>query len=81
MILDYTYKPDESFLPAYFTELLELRLAAVFAIPITESATRGDYYAGLAEKQLQRAKTIDSQSTPSIGPDALEGSRLINSRY
>lgn len=81
MILDYTYKPDESFLPAYFTELLELRLAAVFAIPITESATRGDYYAGLAEKQLQRAKTVDSQSTPSIGPSAFEGSRLINSRY
>jgi len=80
MILDYTYKPDESFLPAYFTELLELRLSAVFAIPITESATRGEYYAKLAEKQLQRAKTIDSQSTPSIGPNALEGSRLINSR-
>ncbi|MBT5235810.1 MAG: hypothetical protein HOM18_10975 [Candidatus Marinimicrobia bacterium] len=81
MVLDYTYKPDESFLPAYFTQLLELRLASVFAIPITESATRGDYYAGLAEKQLQRSKTIDSQSTPSIGPPALEGSRLINSRY
>jgi len=81
MILDYTYKPDESFLPAYFTQLLELRLASVFAIPITESATRGEYYAGLAEKQLQKAKTIDSQSTPSIGPAALEGSRLINSRY
>mgnify|MGYP003967019637 FL=1 len=81
MVLDYTYKPDESFLPAYFTQLLELRLASVFAIPITESATRGEYYAGLAEKQLQRSKTIDSQSTPSIGPPALEGSRLINSRY
>ena len=81
MILDYTYKPDESFLPAYFTQLLELRLAAVFAIPITESATKGEYYAGLADKQLQRAKTIDSQSTPSIGPNALEGSRLINSRF
>jgi len=81
MVLDYTYKPDESFLPAYFTQLLELRLAAVFAIPITESATKGEYYAGLADKQLQRAKTIDSQSTPSIGPPALEGSRLINSRF
>lgn len=81
MILDYTYKPDESFLPAYFTQLLQLKLASVFAIPITESATKGEYYAGLADKQLQRAKTIDSQSTPSIGPSALEGSRLINSRY
>lgn len=81
MVLDYTYKPDESFLPAYFTELLKLRLASVFAIPITESATRGEYFAKLAEKQLQRAKTVDSQSTPSIAPEALSGTRLINSRF
>lgn len=81
MILDYTYKPDESFLPSYFTELLELRLASVFAIPVTESATKSDHYAALADKQLSRAKTIDSQSTPSIGPGALDGSALINARY
>ena len=79
IILDYTYKPDESFLPAYFTELLELRLAAVFAIPITESATRGDYYAALSEKQLSRSKTIDSQATPSISP--VYESSLVRARY
>ena len=79
IILDYTYKPDESFLPAYFTELLELRLASVFAIPITESATKGDYYAGLAEKQMSRAKTVDSQATPSITPNT--ESRLVKARF
>ena len=80
MILDYTYKPDESFLPAYFTELLEYKLASVFAIPITESTTKAEYYAALVERHLTRAKTIDSQSTPSIGPAALEGSNLVNAR-
>lgn len=79
MILDYTYKPDESYLPAYFTELLEYKLASIFAIPITESATKADYYASIANTQLTRAKTIDSQSTPSIGP-GLESSALINIR-
>lgn len=79
MILDYTYKPDEAFFPAYFTELLSLRLAAVFAIPITESSTKGDYYAALAEKQLSRAKTVDSQSTPSITPNT--DSSLVRARY
>jgi len=79
IILDYTYKPDESYLPAYFTELLELRLASVFAIPITESATRGEYYATLAEKQMSRAKTVDSQATPSIGPN--RDSSLVRNRF
>lgn len=79
IILDYTYKPDESFLPAYFTELLELRLASVFAIPITESATKGEYYASLAEAQLSRAKTIDSQATPTISPK--RDSSLVKARF
>jgi len=79
IILDYTYKPDESFLPAYFTELLELRLASVFAIPITESSTKGEYYATLAENQLKRAKTVDSQATPSISPR--RDSHIVRSRF
>jgi hypothetical protein len=78
VILDYTFKPDESFLPAYFAELLEYRLAAVFAIPITESATKGDYYAQLGERQLTKAKTIDSQMSPSSAP--VGNSPLINFR-
>ncbi len=78
IVLDYTFKPDESLLPAYFAELLEYRLAAVFAIPITESATKGDYYASLGERQLSKAKTIDSMMTPSSAPAG--NSPLINAR-
>jgi hypothetical protein len=81
MILDYTYKPDETFLPAYFTDLLVNKLASVFAIPVTESSTKAEYYATQTERQLQKAKTVDSQSTPSIAPGLLEGSTLINARY
>ena len=78
IVLDYTYKPDESLLPAYFAELLEYRLASVFAIPITERATKGEYYASLAEKQLAKCKTIDSQMSPSSAPTG--NSPLINAR-
>lgn len=78
LILDYTYKPDESFLPAYFAELLEYKLASVFSIPITESTSKGEYYATLAARALTRAKTIDSQSTPSIAPSS--ASLLMNVR-
>lgn len=78
IVLDYTYKPDESLLPAYFAELLEYRLASVFAIPITESATKGEYYASLAERQLAKCKTIDSQMSPSSAPAG--NSPLINAR-
>jgi len=78
IVLDYTYKPDESLLPAYFAEVLEFKLASVFAIPITESATKGEYYAALANNALTRARTIDSQATPTITPS--EGSPLINAR-
>lgn len=78
VILDYTFKPDESFLPAYFAELLEYRLASVFSIPITESASKGEYYATLAEKQLTKSKTIDSQMSPSSAP--VGNSPLINFR-
>lgn len=80
MILDYTYKPDESFLPAYFTELLEYKLASLFAVPITENTSKAEFYANMTDRQLSRAKTIDSQSTPSNAPPALSGSLLINAR-
>jgi|TARA_R110000787_G_scaffold118710_3_gene229566 hypothetical protein len=76
--LDYTFKPDESFLPAYFSELLEYRLASLFAIPITESTTKAEYYASLAARQLTKAKTIDSQMSPSSAPAG--NSPLINAR-
>jgi len=78
IVLDYTFKPDESLLPAYFAEVLEYKLASVFAIPITESATKGEYYAELAEKMLTKAKQIDSSATPSIVPN--EESPLIGGR-
>jgi hypothetical protein len=78
IILDYTFKPDESFLPAYFAELLEYRLASVFAIPITESTSKGEYYASLAIRQMTKAKTIDSQMSPSSAP--VGNSPLINNR-
>jgi hypothetical protein len=78
IVLDYTFKPDESLLPAYFVEVLEYKLASVFAIPITESATKGDYYVALAERMLTKAKNIDSSATPSIVPN--KESSLISGR-
>tara|TARA_R110002153_G_scaffold269481_1_gene435104 strand:+ start:462 stop:617 length:156 start_codon:yes stop_codon:yes gene_type:complete len=50
----------------------------LFAIPITESTTKAEYYASLAARQLTKAKTIDSQMSPSSAPAG--NSPLINAR-
>ncbi len=60
--IDYTFKPDESKLPAHFVTALQLRLAAQFAVSITDDNTLASLYAGQAEDALAKSRGIDSQS-------------------
>ena len=62
--IDYRYKIDETILPDYFVMTLQFLLAAQFAIPITDNSQRATVYEGLYERQLQRAKYIDSAARP-----------------
>ncbi len=61
VLLTYIFRPDESAFPPYFAEVLIAKLAAEFALPLTENTSRTEALARMAELSIQRAKTIDAQ--------------------
>jgi len=65
--IDYIYRVDESFLPPWFTKVLEFYLAAQYAIPVTGNTTRADFYNNMYERKLMKAKNSDSSERPNIG--------------
>jgi hypothetical protein len=62
----YVYKVNESELPAHFVSGLQYRLAADFALLVTESPSKSQIFEGKAAKAFAKARTIDSQQSPSI---------------
>lgn len=62
--IEYTYRPTETILPDYFTATLQFLLASLFAVPITDNVSKGEFYTILYDKKLKVAKMIDSQSRP-----------------
>jgi hypothetical protein len=76
--LDYIFKPDESKLPGYFQRLLELNLASIFAIPVTDNSTKAEEYRKMYSDQLRAARNIDSQSRPA---NAIMDSPLVDARF
>lgn len=77
VILTYIFRPDPTEFPPYFTQGLITHLASEFCLPLTESASRGEAMLRIGEKQLQKARNIDSQQqTPqTISLDGLVGVR------
>ena len=73
--IDYRYRVDETILPDYFALTLKFLLAAQFAIPITDNSQRAQTYEGLYERQLSRAKFIDSAARPQ---NAIVSSPFVN---
>lgn len=78
VVLSYIYRADPTDFPAYFSQCLITHLAAEFCIPLTESATRAEAFQRAADKELQRARTIDAQQQT---PQAIALDGLINVRY
>ena len=72
--IDYVYRVDETLLPAYFELTLQYLLAASFAIPLTDNATKAQTYVTLYETQFRIAKNIDSTQRPST---AIQDSPLL----
>jgi hypothetical protein len=64
LLARYVYNVSESLLPAHMIKTLEYRLAADFAMLITESATKAQYYEEKYRDMLAKAKSIDSQNRP-----------------
>ena len=75
--LTYIFRPDESAWPPFFDQVLIARLAAEFALPITESSSRADALHKLAGSELALAKTIDGQQQT---PGRIEDFSLIDVR-
>lgn len=61
VILTFVARPDETDFPPFFDMTLIARLAAEFCIPLTDSTSRWEGLQELAERELRRAKLIDSQ--------------------
>jgi hypothetical protein len=62
--IDYLYRVNEDNLPPYFIKAFEFFMASQLAIPVVGNSTRADYYAGMYEMQLKRAKFADSTQRP-----------------
>ena len=73
--IDYIYAVPETLLPDYFVLTLQYLLAASFAIPITDNATKAKTYADLYNEQFKIAKNIDSTQRP---PTAIQDSPLTS---
>lgn len=77
VVLTFVFRPMERDTPAFFDQALIARLAAEFCIPLTESTTRAESLARLAEDELRRARLIDSQQDV---PPRFEDFSLIEAR-
>ncbi len=63
--LDYTQNVNEDAMTEWFVELLEMKLAAKFAMVLAESPSKAGFYTQEFENLLRRSKFIDSlQDTP-----------------
>jgi hypothetical protein len=77
VILTYIFRPEEEEFPPYFDQAIIARLAAEFAIPITENTSRAEALYKLAEAEFQRARQIDAQQD---SPNRIESFSLIDAR-
>jgi hypothetical protein len=77
VMLTYIFRPEEEEFPPYFDMALIARLAAEFAIPVTENTSRAETMYRLAELEFGRARQIDAQQDT---PGGIESFSLINAR-
>lgn len=77
VILTYIYRPEEEVFPPYFDHALIARLAAEFAIPVTENTSRSETMLSIAEREYMRARQIDAQQDT---PNKIEDFTLVKVR-
>lgn len=77
VILSYIFRPEEESFPPFFDHVLIARLAAEFCIPVTESTGRAQGLYDMADREFQRARTIDSQQDT---PNKIEDFTLVTVR-
>jgi hypothetical protein len=77
VILTYIFRADEGAYPPYFDLALIARLAAEFCVPMTESTSRAEMLARLADLEFRRARLIDAQEET---PPRVEDFTLVGVR-
>ncbi len=61
VVLTYVFRAHEQDFPPFFDGALTARLAADLCLPLTESTSRAEALARLAEDTIQRARHVDAQ--------------------
>jgi hypothetical protein len=75
--LDYLRVVDEEFMPAWFVAALENKLAARFAIPVSQSPSLAGFYDEQYEREYRRARFADSLID---APNTIEPTRFVTVR-
>lgn len=64
LLARYVYEVVETSLPPHVVKALEYKLAAEFAMLVTESQTKSEHFEAKYIDMLQKAKSIDAQGRP-----------------
>ena len=78
VICHYTYRALEANWPAYFTLAAELAMASMFAVAIARDAQLANLIEGKRDRQLYRARRLDSQTKTTKN---LDMTGLIRARF
>lgn len=62
----YIYEVAEANLPPHVVKAVEYKLAAEFAVPVTEDTNKAEFYERKYMMQAAQARTIESQGHPQI---------------
>lgn len=69
--ITYIARPKEQQMPAYFTRIVEFKMAEILALALQEDLTKSRLLADRADSQLIRARGIDAQQqTTAVMPEA-----------
>ncbi len=67
LLCRYVYQVTETALPPHVVKAIEYKLAAEFAMSVTENANKAQYYEKKYLLQVAQAQTIESQGHPQKG--------------
>lgn len=76
--IKYVAEVPEDTWDAGMVSAMTMHMAALMALPITESATKAESIAQMAERAVRRAKAIDGMEDT---PDSIEDDPLYRSRF
>lgn len=66
LLARYIFKVDEVQLPPHVIKAIEYKLAADFAIAVTEDTSKSQFYEQKYLRQLGLARSVDSQGRPQV---------------